>query len=149
MKRNLFIAALLLKFVLLAHATDVFNAGTLKGYCQKLNDFSTPAGSAKLTGPNVTNQVADDLFDAGGCAGYMNGWLQGVAGMAILDSEGKIRVVQFANGITAGQMSRVFVTYMNKHPEIENQSAEEALGRAMTDTGLVQTVPPPVHISTN
>jgi hypothetical protein len=146
MKRTLFITALLLKFVLLAHANNFVTAANLKSYCQSLNNLSAP-GSTTLSGPTVSNQVVDEVFQAGACAGFMNGWLQGVAGLALVDKSGKTSFIDIAPGINAGQMARVFVEFLTLHPEFEIQTADFALTRALTAAHLVRLVP--VKISDN
>jgi|GEM_PF-4391853 hypothetical protein len=49
-------------------------------------------------------------------------------------------IVVFADGIIVGQMARVYVAYVSKHPEQENQSAAVVLVNAMTEANLVTVV---------
>ena len=91
----------------------------------------------------VTDQTA---MDVGLCDGFMIGWRDGVVGLLILDN-GKPFQILLTDGVTVGQMERVFISYMAKHPELENQTGDLALTRALVEVGLVVTKPVPVSIT--
>ena len=91
----------------------------------------------------VTDQTA---MDVGECDGFMIGWSQGVVGLSILDN-GKPFQILLADGVTVGQMERVFISYMAKHPELENKTGDSALNCALADVGLLVTKPVPVSIT--
>ena len=91
----------------------------------------------------ATDQTA---IDVGQCEGFMIGWRDGVVGLYVLDN-GKPFQILLTDGVTVGQMERVFISYMAKHPELENKTGDFALTRALVDVGLLVTKPVPVSIT--
>ena len=91
----------------------------------------------------VTDQTA---IDVGLCEGFMIGWRDGAVGLYVLDN-GKPFQILLTDGVTVGQMERVFISYMAKHPELENKTGDSALTRALVDVGLLVTKPVPVSIT--
>ncbi len=71
------------------------------------------------------------------CQGYMVGWSWGVEGTMTPDDNGFIGTVTFEDGVTGIQMAKVFVLYIENHPEEENKPAHVALMHAMLDSKLV------------
>jgi hypothetical protein len=71
------------------------------------------------------------------CRGYVVGWRGGIEGVLIPDDKGMIGTVTFENDVTDDQMAKVFVLYMEKHPEEENKPPNVALLHSMLDSGLV------------
>ena len=108
-----------------ARGVDFTNARELHDYCQ-LSDKAAP--------------TALDSFNMGQCLGFMSGWLQGTSKLMIVVDE-KSYVISFADGLTVGQMSRVFVLYVEKHPEYDNKSGDYVLTRAMGDAKLLILTP--------
>jgi hypothetical protein len=96
-------------------------AGTLQGVCKRwiASVQDKPAG----------------LDNA--CQGYMIGWSWGVEGTMTPDNNGFVGTVTFEDGVTGVQMARVFVLYIENHPEEENKPAHVALMHAMLDARLV------------
>ena len=92
---------------------------------------------------DITDQTA---MDVGLCHGFMVGWQAGAVGLYVLDN-GKPFQILLTDGVTVGQMERVFISYMAKHPELENQTGDLALTRALVEVGLVVTKPVPVSIT--
>jgi hypothetical protein len=117
MKKALAIAVLCIAFCGASFAVPT--AGTLNTSCQSF-----------IKGTDLTSP---ELIGYGACSGYLHGWFDAFDGS--LDGEGNS--VVFAPGITAGQMARVFVAYVTKHPEQENQPASIVLVNAMIDAKLV------------
>jgi hypothetical protein len=76
------------------------------------------------------------------CTGYMNGWLGGIEGVLIPDDKGFLQTVTLEDGVTGLQMAKVFVLYMENHPEEENKPAHVALMHALTNAGLVSLESP-------
>jgi hypothetical protein len=76
------------------------------------------------------------------CRGYMVGWRGGIEGATIPDEKGFLQVVTFQEGVTDEQMARVFVSYMDSHPEEENKAPHVALLHSMLNGGLVSLGPP-------
>jgi hypothetical protein len=95
--------------------------------------------------PPITDATA---MDAGMCDGFMIGWRDGVIGLLVMD-KGKPVQILMADGVTIGQMERVFITYMAAHPELENKTADFVLSQSLSNAGLVGTKPLPVPITTN
>jgi hypothetical protein len=97
-----------------------FLAGQLRDDCKLLND------------EHRNSQTQVDAFKAGQCAGYLQGWLEGI-GWA---SEGYPFLPE-NESITVGQISRVFILYVEKHPEKENSLAFTVVLDAMMDAKLI------------
>ena len=96
---------------------------------------------------HITDQTANQTaMHVGQCDGFMIGWRDGVVGLYVLDN-GKPFQILLADGVTVGQMERVFISYMAKHPELENKTGDSALTRALIDVGLLVTKPVPVSIT--
>jgi hypothetical protein len=123
--RNVFLSLLIISatFALRADAQvgHSLSTGELRDYCKERD----PSASAS------------EGLKEGMCLGYMTGWLQGVNGLSWADSSHKPHRISFAEGVTVGQMSRVFYAYVAKHPETENLQASLTLIDAMTDANLL------------
>src|SRR5713226_4423867 len=65
------------------------------------------------------------------CMEYMVGWESAMEGMLAPNDKGVLRVATFESGITALQMAKVFVHYIDEHPEEENKPSHIALRHAM------------------
>ena len=76
------------------------------------------------------------------CLSYIEGWLEGIGGTLITDDKGFLQTVTIEDGVTANQVAKVFVLYMENHPEEENKRRQVALMHAMTNAGLVTMVSP-------
>jgi CTP:molybdopterin cytidylyltransferase MocA len=70
------------------------------------------------------------------CAGYVLAFTQMEEGYTVQTTDGPVYQYSWADGVTADQVIRVFVKYVNDHPELLNKSAIETLLRATGDTGL-------------
>jgi hypothetical protein len=90
--------------------------------------------------PNAPEPSAIESFDGGMCLGYMLGYMEGVNDMMVVIDKVLVTVV-FREGVTPGQMARVYVIYMAKHPEEETNSAAQTVTNAMFDAKLVTVVP--------
>jgi hypothetical protein len=113
----LFIAASTLT---VAQTSKDFLAGDLRDDCKLLND------------EHRTGHTQVEAFKTGQCGGYLQGWIDGIEGSAdgypfLPDNE----------PITIGQVSRVFILYLDKHPEKENQPAFNGVLDAMVDARLI------------
>jgi Rap1a immunity proteins len=71
------------------------------------------------------------------CMEYMVGWESAMEGMLAPNDKGELRVATFESGITAQQMAKVFVHYIDEHPEEENKPSHTALRHAMENSGLL------------
>lgn len=92
--------------------------------------------------PEASSATAPvDLMRFASCAGFMSGWMQAISpGITTTTSNGKVRLttVELADGVTVGQTKRVFLLYIEKHPERENQAAAGPLFAAMKEAGLLK-----------
>jgi hypothetical protein len=71
------------------------------------------------------------------CLSYIDGWLEGVGGTLSPDEKGFVQITTIEDGVTAPQAAKVFVLYMENHPEEENKPRQVALMHAMLNAGLV------------
>ena len=122
MKKYIAVAVLMLGATL-ANAEYV-KASDLAYDC-KVSSVNTAENSTILT-----------AFQDGICLGFMNGFIQGFDGRLTV-TDGKKYSIDLVDGISSGQMGRVFVLYMEKHPEMENQPATLPLIKALVDAGLL------------
>jgi hypothetical protein len=60
------------------------------------------------------------------CIGYMTGWLEIVPSFIILGADGKAYSNDLEEHVTIGQMTRVFVTYMDLHPDEREQTSSRS-----------------------
>lgn len=91
--------------------------------------------------PNTQNPQVEPIHRPL-CTGYMSGWLGGVDGAMTADEKGFVQIVSIEDGVSPVQMAKVFVLYMENHPEEENKDAHVALMHALLDAKLVTLVSP-------
>ena len=110
---------------------------------------SARASSGPLTaGELLTNckvsETGVDNMRAGLCLGFLEGWLQVTIGSTIVLNEAPAPIQVFrvsaAAPISVGQLSRVFILYMSKHPEKEGQEAATVVKDAAWDAKLFRFV---------
>jgi len=77
----------------------------------------------------ATAQSSSDAFDALTCSAYVSGWMHGIGGMMIQKNE-RYFIIDFAEGVTAKQLIRVFVKHIKEHPEEEIKAADVGLADA-------------------
>jgi hypothetical protein len=111
-------------------ATDFTNAKEMHDYCKLFDRYEQSDKTAN----------SSDALNIGLCLGFMSGWLQEINGLVTIMDE-KSYVVSFADGVTVGQMSRVFVLYVEKRPEYDNKTGDYVLSRAMLDAKLLILTP--------
>ena len=51
-------------------------------------------------------------------------------------ADGSVFAITLQDGITVGQMVRVYLKWITSHPEQENKSAVHSLGLALLESGL-------------
>jgi len=76
------------------------------------------------------------------CLSYIDGWMEGIGGALVTDNKGFVQTVSIEDGVTALQAAKVFVIYMENHPEEENKPRQVALMHAMLNAGLVNLESP-------
>ena len=79
--------------------------------------------------------------DAGLCAGFAAGFIEGISGMNLYLDNGSICTVTFADGVTAKQLVKVVVAYIDKHPEILHKSVGAAFVPAIVEAELFVYTP--------
>jgi len=115
--------------------------------------LAVPAATAKTAGElrtscltvaipdNVATQEQEAVY--GLCLGYIDGVTEGLVAWYI-DLPGAtvpgIYSYTFAPGVTLGQEERVFVQYMEAHPEREKEYAPLVLRDALCGAGLISEV---------
>lgn len=126
MKLKLIFAALILA-VSVVPATAAPNTGQLQNMC-KIVSVSGVDGVKTPT----------EAIDAGLCIGFFTGFWAGIDGMSAVDPKtGKAYTVSVVEGVTVGQMIRVYVKYTTAHPELENQSAGGTAIDAFTEAKII------------
>jgi hypothetical protein len=100
-----------------------------------------------VTHANVTaGQLNDYCKDTEGrvnqgmCLGYISGWADQYSSFP-LHEPGKVVRPEFKDGVTTGQLMRVFLKYIKEHPEEENHDANWVLIDACAAAKLVDIVP--------
>jgi len=124
MKPNLVAVLLLLSSYLFGSSS--FTAGELWKDCK--------ADSTKMT------STLDDHYSSGLCVGYMLGWMDATTDSVIVTENGPATVF-FEDAVTVGQIKRVFVQYMDQHPEAENKTASLTLTKALQEAHLAHPEP--------
>ena len=90
------------------------------------NSYNHPS-TGSLKGTCMSEKIADEMF----CLGYVSGWEATYAAAAYpIGLEGERIVFRFQDGVTYGQIKRMFIKYVEEHPETENQSAAQVLIQA-------------------
>lgn len=130
MKRLLIVLLFVLSITGLSHAATTANI--LRDNCRESMRFnSDPASMSAL-----------QVWQSGMCGGYISGWLEGVIGLSILDNKtGKPQQIVGDESATIGQVIRVFVKYVNEHPEFENQPADRIITQALVNAHLLSLRP--------
>lgn len=100
------------------------NARWLRNICSKVDLLE-----------NQTANMGDTLL-AQMCLMYINGWHDASDGKFTIFN-GKPVIINFADGVSYGQIARVLVKWITMHPEEENESPSEGLTRAMFDAKLM------------
>ena len=108
-----------------AVADSSFTAGELMKDCK--------ADTTKLT------STLDDHYSRGVCAGYILGWMDASTDSVILTKDGPATVA-FEDGVDVGQIKRVFMKYIDEHPEVEHEPASRTLPKIMQEAHLAHAV---------
>jgi len=99
-------------------------SGELKTNCEE---------AAKIHGDQSGNGTLGGI-----CLGFMEGYTatinSGVNDYILAD--GSVFAITLQDGITVGQMVRVYLKWITSHPEQENKSAVHSLGLALLESGL-------------
>jgi Rap1a immunity proteins len=122
MKMKLLFATLLL--AVFAIPAKAATAGEMMQSCRA---FATPNGK-----PNTTDEAVGAVF----CVAYISGYMDGVDGMSLVEDD-VVLTIHFANDVTIFQVIRVFVKYMNAHPESENKPVVEILPKSLVEAKIM------------
>lgn len=80
-----------------------------------------------------------DAMDAGVCAGFIEGWREGVTTVIQWSPEDHSPYrLEIEEGVSVGQISRVLVKYVSQHPEKENEPPSLGLVDALFDAKLAK-----------
>lgn len=105
---------------------------------------SDPLTAGELLVNCKVSETGVDNMRAGLCLGFLEGWLQVTIGSTFVLNEAPAPIQVFrvsaAAPISVGQLSRVFILYMSKHPEKEGQEAATVLKDASWDAKLFRLV---------
>lgn len=104
--------------------------------------FAGRANPAGLTAGDYLNMCkskspTDQGFDQGFCYGYALGFMQGIDSMEI-DPKIVSAKLHFANGVTPEQIRVAVVAYIDKHPEVSNQTVNIVFVRALLAADLLR-----------
>ena len=105
----------------LSLASTGFTAGELVKDCKR--DTTTLASTP------------DDHYSMGVCTGYVLGWMEATTDSDIVTEQGPARVT-FEESVNVGQIKRVFIKYMDQHPEFEHEPASRTLTKAVQEAHL-------------
>ncbi|OLB30416.1 MAG: hypothetical protein DMG41_28570 [Acidobacteria bacterium] len=75
------------------------------------------------------------------CSGFISGWIEAMNGGVVKGGEDHFYILKFDSEATVGQVIRVFVNYMSKHPEGEHRSGDWGLHMAVEEANLVTLTP--------
>lgn len=79
-----------------------------------------------------------NLTDQGFCSGYALGFMQGVDSTEINDQKIMAIKLHFADGVNPRQIWLAVVAYVDKHPEVSNQSVNVVFVRALLAANLLR-----------
>ena|ERR1039458_5580409 len=93
--------------------------------------------AAAAAGKNIENTAASEGVSVGFCIGFVTGVTDGeLSTYAVVD--GVVYVLISPDGYTAGQLTKVFMKYMEAHPEMMDKEAEIAVLYADLDAGVLR-----------
>lgn len=102
--------------------------------------FAGRTNAAGLTAGNYRDMCeskTDQGFDQGFCYGYALGFMQGIGSMEI-DPKIVAAKLYFADQFTPEQIRLAVVAYVDKHPEVSNQSVNVVFVRALLAANLLR-----------
>jgi len=113
-------------------------AGELRDAC-KLDDKLHSDDSNPSCDIHCLANEGPERMAVGFCLGYMTGVIHTAPNFLIRPDNGGVYEIELQENVTAGQAMRVFVNYMNQHPEEENESMFTGVWNALTNTKLLRT----------
>jgi hypothetical protein len=93
--------------------------------------------AASAAGKNVENTTPSEAISIGFCIGFIVGVTDGELGTySVVD--GVVYVLTTPEGYTSGQLTKVFMKYMETHPEMLDKEAEIAILYAVLDARILR-----------
>jgi hypothetical protein len=133
MQERAYMKALIILFLLMCPwvlAYGARTAGELESSCR--------TNVAILKGAETHG--AHDSMDIGICTGFIEGWWEGVTSILVRSpspTKNPFRL-EIEKGVSVSQICKVFVKYMDKHPEKENEAAGLGLMDALFEAKLAR-----------
>lgn len=111
-------------------------AGLLRDKCQ------TAVHEMDSESPDFSSAQAE--IDTNYCVGFVAGWGESSDESFFVGEDHKLWQMRFDDGVTVEQVVKIFVKFVNEHPELENQTADRVLLKSLIradvmhkhDTGL-------------
>jgi len=104
---------------------------------QKLSEWCDSVDS--MTNAKSWEELGTRAYDAGFCQGYLGGWLAEIQGEAFAGMKGETNFLIFPEGVTIGQLQRVFQKYVKSHPAEENKHANLVLIHAVLEEKIAKS----------
>ena len=126
--KTLIVYSLLMGPWIFAYASRT--AGELRASCR--------TNIAILNGAAIDR--ADDSMAIGICTGFIEGWWEGATSVLVRipsPTQNPFRLA-IEKGVSVAQICKVFVKYMDKHPEKEHETAGLVLMDALVDAKLAR-----------
>ena len=121
-------------------ARDVSKAGTLRDMCVSAQRYIAGSEITDIYDPE-TKKIIPVTSEYGQCIGYINGWFDSIEGAYVPNDDGSLSQYRLSNDVTVGQIMRLYVKYVNDHPEIEQKTSAEVLAIALLTNNLAKIVP--------
>lgn len=100
--------------------------------------FTGRANATGLTAGDYRDMCkSKDSTNQGFCSGYALGFMQGIDSIEISDQKIMARL-HFTNGVNPQQIWLAVVAYIDKHPEVSNQSVNVVFVRALLAANLLR-----------
>lgn len=121
-------------------ARDVSKAGTLRDMCVSAQRYIAGSEVTDIYDPE-TKKIIPVTSEYGQCIGYINGWVDVIEGAYVPNDDGSLSQYRLSNDVTVGQIMRLYVKYVNDHPEVEQKTSAEILAIALLTNDLAKIVP--------
>ncbi len=132
--RNLYLSLLVMLFIN-STANSQVSASDLSKTCQK-------ASSAISSRGKWDGKRPDDVYAAGQCEGFIEGWIQGLDG-SILRQEDKFVIVRIRQDQikTMWDIAVALVKHLDGNPLDSGKPADTVLQKILLENGLINTEP--------
>lgn len=112
-------------------AEPLRTADSLRGICQAFVRVKAAQDA------NDSRRVKDtDFQEAGHCMGYVTGWMDTASEQLSCDG-GRLYSLKFIGEPKVSQVIRVFLQYIDTHPEREQERAANVLERALGEKNMI------------